>query len=76
MHVDSHESENYFGHAINAEYRSLQTWHRTNDGWKLIGAQVYASLIESAGDQAAGGAPRRIRRDLPSQCAGHLHLAP
>src|SRR5947208_1130571 len=46
MHVDEHESENYFGHAIKAEYRSLQTWRRTAGGWKLIGAQVYAGLID------------------------------
>jgi ketosteroid isomerase-like protein len=46
MHVDDHESENYFGHALKAEYRSLETWRRTSDGWKLIGAQVYAGLID------------------------------
>jgi ketosteroid isomerase-like protein len=46
MHVDDHESENYFGHALKAEYRSLQTWRRTDTGWKLIGAQVYAALID------------------------------
>jgi ketosteroid isomerase-like protein len=46
MHVDDHESENYFGHAINAEYRSLQTWRRTSDGWKLIGQQTLAMLID------------------------------
>jgi ketosteroid isomerase-like protein len=48
MHVDDHESENYFGQTIKAEYRSLQTWRRTGDGWKLIGAQVYAGLIDPA----------------------------
>ncbi len=46
LHVDDHESENYFGHALKAEYRSLETWRRTGDGWKLIGGQVYAGLID------------------------------
>jgi hypothetical protein len=46
MQVDAHESENYFGHQIKAEYRSLDTWRRTPDGWKLIGGQTYASLID------------------------------
>ena len=46
MHVDDHESENYFGHQIKAEYRSLETWRRTADGWKMIGGQVFASLID------------------------------
>src|SRR5689334_2626206 len=46
MRVDQHESENYFGHAIKAEYRSLQTWRRTSDGWKLIGQQTLATLID------------------------------
>ena len=46
LHADAHESENYFGHALKAEHRSLETWRRTSDGWKLIGGQVYASLID------------------------------
>ena len=46
LHVDDHESENYFGHALKAEYRSIETWRRSSDGWKLIAGQVYASLID------------------------------
>lgn len=43
MHVDE-ESENYFGHELHAQYMSTMTWRRGGDGWKVIGAQVYASL--------------------------------
>src|SRR5437868_4141321 len=30
------EQENYFGHALKAEYRTTDTWIRTADRWKLI----------------------------------------
>jgi ketosteroid isomerase-like protein len=40
------ESENYFGHALNAEYRSTDTWVRTPQGWKLVASQVHAQLID------------------------------
>jgi hypothetical protein len=40
------ESENYFGHALKAEYRSTDTWVRTPQGWKLVASQVHAQLID------------------------------
>jgi hypothetical protein len=40
------ESENYFGHALKAEYRSTDTWMRTPQGWKLVASQVHAQLID------------------------------
>src|SRR4030095_1677277 len=30
------ESEDYFGHALKAEYRTTDTWIRTPKGWKLV----------------------------------------
>ncbi len=48
LHVDDHESENYFGHALRAEYRSLETWRRTREGWKLVAGQVHVMLIDPA----------------------------
>jgi len=43
---DALESENYFGHALKAEYRSTDTWVRTPQGWKLVASQVHAQLID------------------------------
>jgi hypothetical protein len=43
LHVDE-ESENYFGHELHAQYMSIMTWRLGADGWKMIGAQTYASL--------------------------------
>ena len=40
------ESENYFGHALKAEYRTTDTWIRTPQGWKLAASQVHAQLID------------------------------
>jgi len=40
------ETENYFGHRINAEYRTTDTWMRTPQGWKLMASQVHAQLID------------------------------
>jgi len=43
-HADD-EKEDYFGHAIHARYLETSTW-RYGDGWKLIGRQVMATLID------------------------------
>lgn len=40
------ESENYFGHALKAEYRSTDTWIRTPQGWRLAASQVHAQPID------------------------------
>jgi hypothetical protein len=40
------ETENYFGHPLNAEYRSTDTWIRSARGWKLVASQVHAQLID------------------------------
>ncbi|HEY1308869.1 MAG TPA: nuclear transport factor 2 family protein [Vicinamibacterales bacterium] len=40
------ETENYFGHRINAEYRTTDTWMRTPQGWKLVASQVHAQQID------------------------------
>jgi len=45
MHVDE-ESENYFGHALHAQYLNTATWRHGAGGWKLISQQVYASLLD------------------------------
>ncbi|MEO7735474.1 MAG: DUF4440 domain-containing protein [Kofleriaceae bacterium] len=45
FHVDE-ESENYFGHPLHAQYLNVVTWRLGGDGWKLIAAQVYASLLD------------------------------
>jgi hypothetical protein len=44
-HLDD-EHEDFFGHAIHAQYLTTATWHFTADGWKLIGAQVLATLLD------------------------------
>lgn len=41
-----HETENYFGQILHAEYLSNTTWRREPDGWKLIAAQVLAEPID------------------------------
>ncbi len=45
VHRDD-ETENYFGQTLHAEYLSFSTWQKTRDGWRLIGAQVLATLKE------------------------------
>jgi hypothetical protein len=44
MHVDD-ESVDYFGHPIHAQYMTTATW-RYRRGWKLVGTQVHAMLID------------------------------
>ena len=41
FHVDE-ESEDYYGHALHAQYLSVATWRLGRDGWKMIATQVYA----------------------------------
>ena len=43
-----HETENYFGQVLHAEYLSTSTWKNEADGWKLIAAQVLAEPIDPA----------------------------
>jgi hypothetical protein len=45
LHVDE-EDENYFGHAIHAQYLTTATWRLGPDGWKLIATQALATLID------------------------------
>ncbi|TMQ06046.1 MAG: DUF4440 domain-containing protein [Deltaproteobacteria bacterium] len=45
LHLDE-EYEDYFGHAIHAQYLNTATWRLRPDGWKLIGMQVLATLID------------------------------
>ena len=45
FHADE-EYEDYFGHAIHAQYLNTATWRRGPTGWKLIATQVYASLLD------------------------------
>jgi hypothetical protein len=45
LHLDE-EYEDYFGHAIHAQYLNTATWRLGPDGWKLIGTQVLATLID------------------------------
>jgi ketosteroid isomerase-like protein len=45
LHVDE-EYEDYFGHQIHAQYLNTATWRLGPDGWKLIGMQVLATLID------------------------------
>jgi len=45
LHVDE-ESENYFGHALHAQYMTTATWQLGPGGWRLIASQVYASLVD------------------------------
>ena len=44
-HVDD-EHEVYFGNPIHAQYLTTATWRYTADGWKLVGEQVLATLID------------------------------
>jgi ketosteroid isomerase-like protein len=41
-----HETENYFGQTLHAEYLSTSTWRKEAGGWKLIAAQVLAEPID------------------------------
>ncbi len=43
---DDREREDYYGHALTAEYRTTDTWLRTASGWKLIASQVHAALVD------------------------------
>jgi hypothetical protein len=43
---DDHERENYYGHALTAEYRATDTWLQTPAGWKLVASQVHAVLVD------------------------------
>ena len=36
------EHERYHGYPLHCQYRTTDTWLRTEDGWRLIGAQVLA----------------------------------
>jgi ketosteroid isomerase-like protein len=36
------EDENYHGHELHCRYRTTDTWRRTDQGWRLIAAQVLA----------------------------------
>jgi ketosteroid isomerase-like protein len=46
MVTRDHETENYFGQTIHAEYLTTSTWRKRKDGWKLIAAQVLAEPID------------------------------
>ncbi|MGD0192253.1 MAG: nuclear transport factor 2 family protein [Rhizomicrobium sp.] len=41
-----HETENYFGQILHAEYLSTSTWRKEAGGWKLIAAQVLAEPVD------------------------------
>jgi hypothetical protein len=43
---DDHETEDYFGQPLTAEYRTTDTWIRRRDGWKLAASQVQARLAD------------------------------
>jgi len=45
LHVDD-EQENFFGHPIHSTYMQTATWRFGPQGWTMIAAQVYASLVE------------------------------
>jgi uncharacterized protein DUF4440/uncharacterized protein DUF3471 len=45
LHVD-HESEDYFGHPLTAEYTTLNVWQHGPAGWRLIAAQVHANQAD------------------------------
>lgn len=45
LHVDE-EDEDYFGHAIHAQYMTTAIWRLGPDGWKLIATQVLATLLD------------------------------
>jgi len=45
VHRDD-EMETYFGQTLHAEYLSMNTWQKTNTGWRLVGEQVLATLKE------------------------------
>jgi ketosteroid isomerase-like protein len=36
------ERESYYGHELHCQYRTTETWRKTDKGWRLIGAQVLA----------------------------------
>ena len=36
------ETENFHGHELHCRYRTTDTWKKTDDGWRLIAAQVLA----------------------------------
>lgn len=45
VHLDK-EHVDYFGHALDVEYLTTNTWRRGPDGWRLIGTQVHAKLVD------------------------------
>lgn len=40
------EAEDYFGHAIHAQYITCATWRHGASGWKLVGQEIFATLID------------------------------
>jgi len=45
VHRD-HETENYFGQVLHAEYLGTTTWRKEGPDWKLIAAQVLAEPVD------------------------------
>ena len=45
VHVDA-EKVDYYGHPLAARYMATTVWQLGSDGWKVIGAQVHASLTD------------------------------
>lgn len=45
VHRD-HETENYFGQVLHAEYLTTTTWRHGADGWRLVAGQVLAEPID------------------------------
>lgn len=43
---DDHETEDYFGHPLTADYRTTDTWMRTRDGWRVVASQVHVRLSD------------------------------
>jgi hypothetical protein len=41
-----HETENYFGQMLHAEYLSTTTWRKEAGGWRMIAGQVLAEPID------------------------------
>lgn len=41
-----HETENYFGQVLHAEYLYTTTWRHRPDGWKMLAEQVLAEPVD------------------------------
>ncbi|HWZ85216.1 MAG TPA: nuclear transport factor 2 family protein [Thermoanaerobaculia bacterium] len=62
------ENEVFHGHALHCQYRTTDTWMRTENGWRLIGSQILALRTDPP--------PVALTAALRDQYCGRYALTP